>query len=172
MKGTLSFIVSIFLLASASVLAQREGEHRANGGRIPPPPSARQESGAMREAERLPDGRLDSSQHVNKDRWFGHDAPNDARFHVEHLGEHGIFNHAGPAFQYRVGGIDAATHRFWFTNGSYFEVAAWDWNLASDWCWRCADDYVVYEDPDHPGWYLFYSMETGVYVHVQYLGAH
>jgi hypothetical protein len=172
MRKALGFVVPLFFIASISVFAQRGGEHRANGGHPPPPPPARHDAGAGREGERLPDGRMDTRPHVNNDHWFGHDAPNDARFHLDHPWEHGHFDHFGPGFQYRVGGIDMAAHRFWFTGGGFFQIAAWDWPLVADWCWNCADDYVVYEDPDHLGWYLLYNMDTGVYVHVQYLGVH
>jgi hypothetical protein len=171
MKKALIAAGPIFLFAALAVFAQRAGEHRANEGRVPPPPAARGQS-ATREGERLPDGSLDNRPHVNNDHWYGHDLPTDARYHLDQPWAHGHFANFGPNFQYRIGGVDTTTHRFWFTSGGYFEVAAWDWPLVSDWCWNCGDDFVVYEDPDHPGWYLLYNMDTGVFVHVQYLGVH
>ena len=66
--------------------------------------------------------------------------------------------------------IDRDRHRFWFREGFFFDVAIWDWPICADWCWDCGDDFVIYDDPDHIGWYLLYNVHTGVYVHVQYAG--
>jgi hypothetical protein len=49
-------------------------------------------------------------------------------------------------------------------------LRASDWLVTSPWCWTC-DQFVVYDDPDHSGWYLVYDVRMGEYVHAQFLGA-
>jgi hypothetical protein len=143
---------------------------RANQGHIPAAPP-RRDAQAKPEEERHPTGHVNTTPHVNQNHWYGHDAPNDARYHLDHPFEHGHFAHFGPSYRYRVERFDPALHRFWFPGGFYFQIADWDWPLAADWCWNCGDDFVVYEDPDHPGWYLLYNVHTGAYVHVTYMGS-
>jgi len=143
---------------------------RANQGHLPPPPPARNDRHAAPEAEHHDAVHINGSQHVNNDHWYGHDRPDDRRFHMDHPFAHGRFEHFGPSFRYSIIRIDRDHHRFWFPGGFFFEVADWDWPLCSDWCWNCGDDFVVYEDSDHIGWYLLYNVHTGVYVHVQYMG--
>ena len=51
------------------------------------------------------------------------------------------------------------------SNGFSFQIASWDWDVAAGWFWDCdSDDFVVYEDPDHDGWYMLYNVHTGQYV--------
>jgi hypothetical protein len=188
MKTGLAVLLASVLILSAAFLlapsvtaqqgsrtAQRGGNTaqnrpRANQGHIPKAPRARSKPAEKRKAEHLPTGHVNDTPHVNHDQWFGHEPPNDARFHLDNPFPHGRFAHFGPTFRYAVTRIDPNLHRFWFPGGFLFEVAAWDWPLCADWCWDCGDDFVVYEDPDHIGWYLLYNIHTGVYVHVQYMG--
>jgi hypothetical protein len=142
---------------------------RANQGHIPPAPPVRTTKGAKPEGEKIA-GHLNNTPHVNNDHWYGHDKPNDARYKVAHPFEHGHFTAFGPDHRYNIVRIDRDAHRFWLPGGFYFDIAAWDWPICADWCWDCADDFVVYEDTDHPGWYLLYNVHTGVYVHVTYMG--
>ena len=150
---------------------QRANPPRANGGHIPAAPQARQDQHVEREVERDKGGHVNEVPHVRNDHWYGHEAPGDQRFHIDHPFEHGRFEHFGPSYRYRVTRIDRDHHRFWFPGGFFFEIADWDWHEAEDWCWTCGDDFVVYDDPDHPGWYLVYNVHTGVYVHAQYMGS-
>src|SRR5579862_2351957 len=146
------------------------GHPRANQGKIPPPPQPRAERNTARQPERMPIGHVNETPHVNHDTWYGHEAANDQRFHLEHPFEHGHFDHEGPKFRFGVRRIDRDRHIFWLPSGGSFLIADWDWPLAVDWCWDCGDDFVVYDDPDHPGWYLVYDVETGAYIHAQYMG--
>jgi hypothetical protein len=177
MRKSLGLAFALALFLAASVFAQerhaappRSPEIHTNGGHIPPAPSPRADRKAKPEGEKLQGGRVDKSQHVNNDIWYGHASANDKRFRLAHPFEHGRFEQFGSSFRYSVVRVDVHAHRFWFPGGFYFQVAAWDWGICANWCWTCADDFIIYEDSDHPGWYLLYDIETGAYVHVEYLG--
>jgi hypothetical protein len=144
---------------------------RANRGAIPQPPVRRENARANPEPENHGSGRINNSPHVSNNRWYGHDRPNDRRYHLNRTFERGRFVNIGPAHRYSVFRFDRSHRRFWLPGGFLFEVAEWDWPLCADWCWDCGDDFVLYDDPDHIGWYLLYNIHTGMYVHVLYLGA-
>jgi len=150
--------------------AQPQNQPRANQGRIPAPPPQRAPR-AKPEPERRNGGRVNNTPHVSNDHWYGHDKPSDKHYRLDHPFQHGRFEHFGPSYRYNIVRIDPNLHRFWLPGGYFFEISAWDWPLAMDWCWNCGgDDFVIYEDPDHPGWYLLYNLHTGVFVHVMYMG--
>jgi hypothetical protein len=110
-----------------------------------------------------------NAPHVHPDgKWVGHDAGKGAAsFHLDHPWEHGHFTAGfGPKHVWHLTG--GTRDRFGF-GGFWFGVYPADFGFCDGWNWA-GDDVVIYEDPDHVGFYLAYNVRLGTYVHVTYLG--
>jgi len=190
MKSLLG-VLAMLLICSVPALAQEKQHGGAQHGGPPQardvghghvpahgPPPARPQQHTAQDAQHAPQheapkysdkqGHPEAPHVHTNDKWVGHDSGrDDPKYHLDRPWEHGRFTGGiGRGHQWRIEGGNR--ERFWF-GGFYFTVAPADFGFVDDWDWG-TDQIVIYDDPDHDGWYLAYNPRLGTYVHVEYLG--
>ena len=185
---TAHLVLSALLVVGVPAFAQHGDDHGQHGGQDrgqhPAPPrgpapthgNPHQAAPAPSHGDDHGDQRRDyrdkpdhpNAPHVDGKVWVGHDSGRgDVHYHVDHPFEHGRWSGGfGPRHVWRLGG--GGPSRFWFNNW-YWSVAPYDIGFVDGWMWD-SDNIVIYDDPDHPGFYLAYNSRLGTYAHVEYMG--
>jgi hypothetical protein len=186
-------LIVLSLLFCVAAFAQRGGQQKGGGahpavggGHVPArgpapartPTPARASTPARGQQTNAPAGNhvaVDRQGHpdvphvdVKNDKWVGHESGrNDPHYQLAQPWAHGHFT-GGIGAQFRFNLAGGNRERFWFGN-FYWDVAPYDYNIVEGWNWT-GDQIVIYDDPDHEGWYLVYNTRLGTYAHVEYLG--
>ena len=177
-------LATMFLIVCLYAIAQERGHEaqshggakpEVGGGYIPkrgPAPVKASQAHAPEENRKFNDkeGHPEAPHVHTNGQWVGHDTgKNDPHYHLDQPWQHGHFNGGiGRGHTWRL--VGGGPSLFWFGNFGW-SVSPFDIGLVNGWLW-VSDNIVIYDDPDHVGWYLAYNVRLGTYVHVMYMGPH
>jgi hypothetical protein len=100
---------------------------------------------------------------------YAHWDYNRDRIRPGHPYPYGHYDHVRDEWVARS--FDVRARRIVLFDRSNWVVASYDAPRCRDWDWD-HDRVFVYNDDDHPGWYLLFNARLGAYVHVEFAGIH